>query len=209
MREPHANPSPGGAAGWWGYCQRARLCLGAPPSPSAVSKGHPENSRLPGSHPAQGALRVPPGAELCRGFAALSRLWGERQRAQPQDQPRPLPPHISVPTRHPSGSGETKPIWGLFPHPRVAPQLPLPPELLSSVPVRYAGFSQGLWDILFNYYDFGNEKDPRITILMLTMALLKAAGQKWGAPGRIKASTEVSNNLFFSPFPVSQPSQSA
>lgn len=65
--------------------------------------------------------------------------------------------------------------------------------------MRYAGFSQGLWDILFNYYDFGNEKDPRITILMLTMALLKAAGQKWGAPGRIKASTEVSNNLFFPP----------
>ena len=36
------------------------------------------------------------------------------------------------------------------------------------------------------FFQAGYKKDIRITILVLTIALLKAAGQKWGALGRIK-----------------------
>lgn len=36
------------------------------------------------------------------------------------------------------------------------------------------------------FFQVGYKKNIRITILMLTIALLEAAGQKWGALGRIK-----------------------
>jgi len=35
------------------------------------------------------------------------------------------------------------------------------------------------------FFKASYKKDIRITILMLTIVLLKAAGQKWGALGRI------------------------
>lgn len=47
----------------------------------------------------------------------------------------------------------------------------------------YVEIIQGLQDF---FSQASYKKDIRITILVLTIALLKAAGQKWGALGRIK-----------------------
>lgn len=50
--------------------------------------------------------------------------------------------------------------------------------------LHYSEFSQGLQDFFF--FQTTYNKDIRIPVLVLTIASLKAAGQKWGTLGRIK-----------------------
>lgn len=136
---------------------------------------------------------LPPGAASCAGSAAGSSGCGAQpglccpQQALKRTATSAAPGPAPAPQRrsHPAaGKQNTSEVYSRTPGDTGSPRSFLCPQSSFHPPHCVTPVSAKVFGICFFKLLL---EDTRITILMLTMALLKAAGQKWGARGRKKA----------------------